>query len=133
MNWYWTIAGGLSLGLALIHILGGEYVLRKMPTTVFPVVPNGGQDVCKQEVRASWHMLSAALLISGSLLLLMGLGDSISDPDLAATIIAAHFVGYGLMIGVIPVVAMKRLKALIESPQWVIIFAMAAIVWVGTL
>lgn len=133
MNWYWLSAGVLVLVTSLIHIWGGEFTLQRIPTAAFPTIPNGDSSIAKQEVRFGWHIGSVDFLVSGTVLVLLATTNWIEPVNVVARLIAVYFVGYGIVIAALPVMALHRLEPLLRSPQWLFAFVVASLAWWGSL
>ncbi len=133
MNWLFFIAGGLALAATPIHLQGGEWTLRKIPSAHFPTTAQGDGIIAKQEIRMVWHMATIDLLFGGVLLLLLAATDILPEPTLLARFIAVYFVGYGLVIALLPMFTLHRFDTLARLPQWILCFAIALFAFGGTL
>ena len=129
MNWYFLIAGVVSLLAVPLHIWGGESTLKQTSAEAFPNVPNGNSNIAKQEIRFGWHMVSVDLLLAGLVLIVL----AIEPVNLIAQLLAVYFVGYSLVILLLPLTALRSFETLLRLPQWILTLAIAALAWVGTL
>lgn len=129
MNWYFLIAGVVSLLAVPLHIWGGESTLKQIPAEAFPNVPNGNSNIAKQEIRFGWHMVSVDLLLAGLVLIVL----AIEPVNLIAQLLAVYFVGYSLVILLLPLTALRSFETLLRLPQWILTLTIAALAWVGTL
>lgn len=133
MNYFYLSAGVLSTLAALVHVLGGEATLRQIPSTAFPRIANGDHTIAKQEIRFGWHMASVDLLILGIALLTLSINEVALYTDILARFIAILFIGYGLVIAILPFLSLRRIDTFIRMPQWLLAFIIAGLAWGGTL
>ncbi len=131
MNIGFLIAGILCGVAVLAHGIGGEYTLRRIPTSAFPQIPNGGSHIAKQEVRMSWHGVTVIFILSAVALLTMALTDVIVDTQTIAHIIAITFVFFALDIMIVPLLATRKFSTLLRIPQWVLCLAIALSIYAG--
>ena len=129
MNWYFLIAGVIALLAVPVHIWGGESTLKQTPTESFPHIPNGNSNIAKQEIRFGWHLVSVDLLLAGLVLVVL----AVEPINLIAQLLAIYFVGYSLVIAVLPLTALRSFETLLRLPQWILTLTIAVLVWVGTL
>ena len=125
------LAGLLCLIAAPAHLYGGEYVLRRVSTQAFPQIPNGDASIAKQELRFGWHMVTVDLLLSGLLLVWFGLSGLMPGQQGILIFIAAHFLGYAIVIVLLPVLALRRIEPLYRSPQWLLCLLVAGLTFAG--
>lgn len=133
MNWGYTIAGVIAVLTCAAHLGAGEYVLNKMPTERFVVLPKEDPNITKQTFRFVWHTLTIDFLVWGVVLLLLGATDWIDPATQVARLAAVCFAGYALVIAVLPVLTLRRLDTLLRAPQWMLGVAIALLAWGGTL
>ncbi|MCU0480653.1 MAG: hypothetical protein MUE54_05505 [Anaerolineae bacterium] len=119
MNIWFLIAGILCLMLLPIHIWGGEYVFNRMPAETFPKIPNGDGKIAKQEIRFAWHGVSVTFLVSAGILLFFAFNPNLSGIELTAFCIALYFIGFAVVIALLPAFTLRTYKTLLISPQWV--------------
>ncbi len=131
MNIGFLVAGILSLIAVFAHGIGGEYTLRRVPTEAFPAIPNGGSHIAKQEVRMSWHGVTVIFILSSIALLLMTFTNLIVDPTTIAYVIVITFIGFGIDIMFVPLLATRQLSTLARIPQWILCFAIALATYLG--
>ena len=131
MNTWFLIAGILCLILAPIHIWGGEYVFKRMTNETFPKIPNGDGKIAKQEIRFGWHGISVDFVVSGVALIFFAVTPSLAGISLTALVIGAYFVGYSLVIAILPITALRTPKTLLISPQWIACLLVAILIFVG--
>jgi len=131
MNIGFLIAGLLCTVGVFAHGIGGEYTLRRIPTSAFPEIPNGGRHIAKQEVRMSWHGVTVVFLLSGISLFVMALTDIIADTHMLASIISVVFVFFAIDIMIVPLMATRQLSTLIRIPQWVLCLMIALATYAG--
>jgi len=115
----------------LAHGIGGEYTLRRIATSAFPQIPNGGSQIAKQEVRMSWHGVTVIFLLSAVTLLLMAFTDVIIDTVTIAHVISIVFIGFALDIMIVPLIATRQLSTLVRIPQWVLCLVIAGATLTG--
>ena len=132
MNWFFVIGGLLSIVAVPIHIWGGEYMINRTATEAFPDIPNGDSSIAKQEIRFGWHMGSVDMLVSGSVLLLLGLTNYVEPAAVIARLIGIYFLGYSVVIAVLPATALRRVDTLLASPQWLFALLVALLAWWGS-
>jgi hypothetical protein len=131
MNIGFLVAGILCVIGVLAHGIGGEYTLRRVPTSAFPQIPNGGSQIAKQEVRMSWHGVTVIFLLSAVTLLLMAFTDVIVDQVTIAHGISIVFIGFALDIMIVPLIATRQLSTLARIPQWILCFVIAGATLAG--
>ncbi|MBV7338979.1 hypothetical protein KFU94_64310 [Chloroflexi bacterium TSY] len=131
MNWFFIIAGALTLLALPFHVWGGEYTLRRTPTEAFPNIPNGDSSIAKQEIRFGWHIGSIDFLVSGSVLLITGLTNWVEPAHIVGRLIATYFFGYSFVIAIVPALSLRRLEPLRRCPQWVLALSIALLAWLG--
>lgn len=131
MNTWFLIAGILCLILTPIHAWGGEYVFKRMANETFPKIPNGDGKIAKQEIRFGWHGISVDFVVSGVALIFFALNPSLIGISLTALVIGAYFVGYALVIAILPIVSLRTYKTLMISPQWIACLLVAILIFVG--
>ena len=131
MNTWFLIAGILCLILTPIHAWGGEYVFRRMADETFPKIPNGDGKIAKQEIRFGWHGVSVDFIISGIALIFLALNTTLVGIELTALVIALYFVGYAIIIAILPLIALRTPKTLLISPQWIACLAVAILIFGG--
>mgnify|MGYP005855227991 CR=1 FL=1 len=131
MNTWFLVAGILCLILTPIHAWGGEYVFRRMADETFPKIPNGDGKIAKQEVRFSWHGVSVDFIVSGIALIVLALDSTRIGTSQVAFLIACYFVGYAIVIALLPIIALRTPKTLLISPQWIACLAVALLIFGG--
>lgn len=131
MNISLLLAGILCLIATLVHAYGGEYTLRRTNTQAFPKVPNGDADIAKQEIRFGWHMGTVDLLFSGLVLVWFSSGVFMHSQQGILYFIVAHFVGYALVIALLPAFSLRRIEPLYRSPQWLLCLLIAVLTYSG--
>ena len=131
MNTWFLIAGLWCLLLLPLHVWGGEYVFNRMPSDSFPKIPNGDGSIAKQEIRFGWHMISIGFLISAGLLIFFAMNTSLVGVDLTALCIALYFLGYSVVIAILPVLALRTYKTLFRSPQWIACLLVTLLIFGG--
>jgi hypothetical protein len=131
MNIWFLIAGGLSLLSAAAHGLGGEItILSKVRAEAFPTMPNGDGAQAKAETRMTWHAVTLYFAATGVLLILMALG-LISNAGPFATLTVLHSGMWALLLALLPALTLRDPKAILRSPQWVLLLVLAAITYGG--
>lgn len=131
MNIPLLFAGILCLIATLVHLYGGEYIFRRTSTQAFPRIPNGDANIAKQEIRFGWHMVTIDLLFSGLALVWFSFGHFMGSEYGILYFIAAHFVGYAVVIALLPVFALQRIEPLYRSPQWLLCLLIAILTYLG--
>ncbi len=133
MNWGFTIGGVIAILTCIAHLGAGEYVLSKMPLDRFIVLPKEDPTITKQTFRFVWHTLTVDFLVWGIVLLILGTTDWIEASHVIGRLIATCFVGYALVIAVLPMWSLRRVDTLLRAPQWMLGVAIASLAWGGTL
>lgn len=131
MNIPLLLAGLLCLIATPVHLIGGEYILRRTSTQAFPTNPNGDASIAKQEIRFGWHMVTIDLLLSGLALVWFSFGHFMGTERGILYFIVAHFVGYAGVIALLPVFALRRIEPLYRSPQWLLCLLIAILTYAG--
>lgn len=133
MNTAFLLAGGLSLLTAAMHGLGGELTIwRKVNAAAFPTMPNGDGAQAKAEARMTWHAITAYFAVTGGLLLLMA-GGQVASAQVIGSLTALHFGVWALVLLIVPPLSVGDWRALVRSPQWVLLGVLAALTYGGTL
>lgn len=131
MNIAFLIAGILCAIGVLAHGIGGEYTLRRVPTSAFPAIPNGGSNIAKQEVRMSWHGVTVIFILCTVVLFLMAFTNVISATVTVAHIISIVFIGFAIDIFFVPLIATRQLSTIVRIPQWILCLAIAGATLAG--
>ena len=123
-------AGVLGLVGTAVHGVGGQrWVLSELPAETLPASRLGGPRMTRAMIVASWHMATVGFLTTAVALLLAG---SVVDGDAArgiALVAAAAATGFAA----IALAAARSPRGLLRHPAAVLLTAMAALAWWGTL
>ena len=119
------IAGILS-GLAFVlHGVWAEYAqLKRLRETDLPASE-------KLAIRGAWHIVSLTFLWSSITLFVLAFSNFIEQPNTVGRFISLLFIGYALFWAL--AVAIDRPVYLIKLPLWVLMLAVGALAWWGTL
>jgi hypothetical protein len=118
MNIPFLLAGALSALAALAHAIGGEV------TSVRGLRSSALAQPHRRELRVAWHFYSVHLVASAAFLFAMARG---LVPDLAP-FLAVHFAACAV---VFLACAARSPADLVRQPQWLLLFAIAALVFWG--
>ena len=115
MNLVLLVAGISSVSAALVHGFGGErFILSRVPGDAFPAMPNGSGDQAKAETRMTWHGITGSFLLSGVLLLAMGLDQLGTE---VAPFIALQYAVWTVVLAIVPPITLRDPRAALRSPQ----------------
>lgn len=127
MNGWFLAAGVYLILVGIAHALGGELVNFKNLNS--DNIPEGQ----RAEFRASWHLFTVDLLLSGAILLALAIPDVMTSLDSAAeaisAIIALRYALHGLM-WLVNALRVNR-TMLWRAPQWTLMFIAAGLVLLG--
>lgn len=129
MNGYFLIAGVLALLALPAHAWGGESTLKQTSAEAFPPIANGDGHIAKQEIRFGWHMVTVDLLVSGLVLIAL----AVEPIALIGRLLAVYFVGYTLVIALLPLLALRHPATLLRLPQWILTLTIAGLAAAGSL
>jgi hypothetical protein len=127
MNYFWLIAGLLGLVALGAHALIGDRELRLFrPTTE-------GTPLSKWRMaRAGWHLVSADLLVSNSLLVGLGLGYWATFTPVAG-LLALLYAAYGLTWLITLLVSRAPRRDYLANGQWLFLVLESALIACGYL
>lgn len=127
MNGWFLAAGVYLILVGVAHALGGE--LANFKNLRGDHMPEGQ----RAEFRASWHLFTVDLLLSGVIMLALAIPDIMPSLDSAATeistIIALRYGLHGLM-WLVNALRVSR-EMLRRAPQWTLMFVAAGLVLLG--
>lgn len=121
-------AAVLSAVASVVHPLAGELlILRHLPAAQQPSTPFGDGDITRRILRGVWHFVTIDFALSAATLAALSVRPWNEGSVDVARLISAHFLAYGLLIWVL---AGRRLAhVLTHVPQWVLLLAIAMLVW----
>lgn len=125
MNYFLLVAGFLSAFFVLVHfILGSKWYLK-------PMLDSDLEEVPKATMQSLFHYVSAFLLLSAIILLLLGFGFSFdSDPRLLIFFIGDNFIFFAC-IEIYYSFRNKIEKPLITMFQWVMFIPIGILCFLG--
>ena len=128
MNMILIVANVLVLLTFVIHTLGGDRDYR----SIEPEKNNPSKQEKWTMGRGAFHIVSADFLLASIGLTLLNFTEYFSDKKLLLTILAVYFFAYGLAYLMTLIISRKFPNSFIKLWQWLLMFIISGLLYVGT-
>ena len=124
------VAALICFVLAIGHtVLGVRWVLPGLRAEVLPVTPFGGEQLTRDALVVTWHLIGVIVVTLGALLAVLAGRPLTTDGVIAVRAVGILFAAAAFLV---LWVVRHRPQHLARAPVWTLFIAVAVLCWLGT-
>ena len=124
------VAALICFVLAIGHtVLGVRWVLPGLRAEVLPVTPFGGEQLTRDALVVTWHLIGVIVVTLGALLAVLAGRPLTTDGVIAVRAVGMLFAAAAFLV---LWVVRQRPEHLARAPVWTLFIAVAVLCWLGT-